>query len=299
MERALQEFRIRGVKTNIPFLLNVVTHPTFLAGRVHHAVHRRDARSCSGSRMRQDRATQAAHLRRRGHGQRLPRREADPPVHAPARAGAARAYNHVEQIADGSRQRFQAMGAEAFSRWVREQTAAAGHRHHLPRRPPVAAGHAAAHPRHAPRRRRLRPPAAQPVLDRDVGRRDVRHRHAVPQGRPVGAAGPAPRARSPTSSSRCCSAARTPSATRAIPTTSSRSSSRTAAAAGIDLFRVFDSLNWVPNMARRDRGRARGRRALRGGHLLHRRHPRPGPAQVRPEVLRRRWPGSWRSGART
>ena len=32
MERALQEFRIRGVKTNIPFLINLVTHPEFLAG---------------------------------------------------------------------------------------------------------------------------------------------------------------------------------------------------------------------------------------------------------------------------
>src|SRR5260370_678311 len=34
MERCLQEFRIRGVKVNIPFLLNVVTHPDFLAGPV-------------------------------------------------------------------------------------------------------------------------------------------------------------------------------------------------------------------------------------------------------------------------
>ena len=34
MERCLQEFRIRGVKTNIPFLLNLVTHPKFLAGEV-------------------------------------------------------------------------------------------------------------------------------------------------------------------------------------------------------------------------------------------------------------------------
>jgi pyruvate carboxylase len=32
MHRCLQEFRIRGVKTNIGFLENVVTHPTFLAG---------------------------------------------------------------------------------------------------------------------------------------------------------------------------------------------------------------------------------------------------------------------------
>src|SRR5207302_8150992 len=33
MERCLQEFRVRGVKTNIPFLINLVTHPDFLAGR--------------------------------------------------------------------------------------------------------------------------------------------------------------------------------------------------------------------------------------------------------------------------
>lgn len=32
MLRSLQEFRIRGVKTNIPFLTKVVTHPTFQAG---------------------------------------------------------------------------------------------------------------------------------------------------------------------------------------------------------------------------------------------------------------------------
>src|SRR6202044_3051846 len=34
MERCLQEFRVRGVKTNIPFLLNLVTHPRFLAGEL-------------------------------------------------------------------------------------------------------------------------------------------------------------------------------------------------------------------------------------------------------------------------
>jgi len=34
MDRALREFRIRGVKTNIQFLENVVNHPTFQAGEV-------------------------------------------------------------------------------------------------------------------------------------------------------------------------------------------------------------------------------------------------------------------------
>ncbi|HND52350.1 MAG TPA: pyruvate carboxylase, partial [Pirellulaceae bacterium] len=33
MERCLQEFRVRGVKTNIPFLIKLITHPRFLEGR--------------------------------------------------------------------------------------------------------------------------------------------------------------------------------------------------------------------------------------------------------------------------
>jgi pyruvate carboxylase len=33
MERALREFRVRGVKTNVPFLINVIEHPDFLEGR--------------------------------------------------------------------------------------------------------------------------------------------------------------------------------------------------------------------------------------------------------------------------
>src|SRR5690606_18674036 len=32
MHRNLQEFRIRGVKTNIPFLINVVLHEKFISG---------------------------------------------------------------------------------------------------------------------------------------------------------------------------------------------------------------------------------------------------------------------------
>ncbi|TWU61921.1 MULTISPECIES: pyruvate carboxylase [Crateriforma] len=33
MDRCLQEFRVRGVKTNIPFLIQMVNHPVFLAGQ--------------------------------------------------------------------------------------------------------------------------------------------------------------------------------------------------------------------------------------------------------------------------
>ena len=35
LDRSLAEFRIRGVKTNIPFLQNVIGHPLFLQGRTH------------------------------------------------------------------------------------------------------------------------------------------------------------------------------------------------------------------------------------------------------------------------
>ena len=51
-----------------------------------------------------------------------------------------------------------------------------------------------------------------------------------------------------TCSCRCCCAAPTASATPTIPTMSSASSCTQAAEAGIDLFRVFDCLNWVENM---------------------------------------------------
>ena len=57
MERCLQEFRIRGVKTNIPFLIKLITHPTFLDGDLHHALHRRNAGPVSRCRAAQDRAT--------------------------------------------------------------------------------------------------------------------------------------------------------------------------------------------------------------------------------------------------
>ncbi len=47
MDRALREFRIRGVKTNIPFLENVVNNPRVPVGRGHHALSRRHAGAVS------------------------------------------------------------------------------------------------------------------------------------------------------------------------------------------------------------------------------------------------------------
>ncbi|KRN10681.1 pyruvate carboxylase [Liquorilactobacillus mali KCTC 3596 = DSM 20444] len=35
MNRVLDEFRIRGIKTNIPFMRNVINHPDFISGKAH------------------------------------------------------------------------------------------------------------------------------------------------------------------------------------------------------------------------------------------------------------------------
>ena len=74
---------------------------------------------------------------------------------------------------------------------------------------------------------------------------------------------------------------------------------REAAAAGMDVFRIFDALNWTPNMRVAMEATHRDRRDLRSGHLLHGRHPRPAAAEVQPEVLRRSSPKSSRSSAHT
>ena len=56
MDRSLQEFRVRGVKTNIAFLENVMRHPVFLAGTLRHLLHRGAPGAARGP-AKQDRGT--------------------------------------------------------------------------------------------------------------------------------------------------------------------------------------------------------------------------------------------------
>ena len=120
MERALQEFRVRGVKTNVPFLLNVVAHPDFLAGRCTTRFID-ETPDLFRFAVRQDRATKlltfAAEVTVNGfpgvsRGSETAR-EAEP---------APPAHNRATRPPDGSRTLFKQLGAEAFARWVREQT---------------------------------------------------------------------------------------------------------------------------------------------------------------------------------
>ena len=66
MERCLQEFRVRGVKTNIPFLINLVQHETFLAGQCTTQLSRRVAGVVSSARSRRFPRDARAELHRRG-----------------------------------------------------------------------------------------------------------------------------------------------------------------------------------------------------------------------------------------
>jgi pyruvate carboxylase len=71
-----------------------------------------------------------------------------------------------------------------------------------------------------------------------------------------------------------------------------------AAESGIDVFRIFDSLNWLEGMRPAiDRG-ARVRQGRRGGAVLHRRYPRPAAEQIRSQVLRDDGQGTGEGGNR-
>jgi len=119
MERALREFRVRGVKTNVPFLLNVIRHPEFLEGRTTTRFLD-ETPDLFRFPVTQDRATRLLTFMaevtvngfpgvvKGGQGAGL----IEP--HSPA-------YPHEAAPPDGSRQVFRKLGAEAFSRWIRDQ----------------------------------------------------------------------------------------------------------------------------------------------------------------------------------
>ncbi len=121
MERCLQEFRIRGVKTNIPFLINLVTHPKFLAGGCTTRFLD-DAPELFQFTPRRDRATKLfaylADVIVNGH-----------PLIKKRPATIQRAKAPLPQVAvdtpipPGTRQKLLELGPEKFSRWVRDQDA--------------------------------------------------------------------------------------------------------------------------------------------------------------------------------
>ncbi len=183
--------------------------PGLPARRGHDQLHRRAARAARGPDRRRPRH-QAAHLPRRRHGQPAARPGHD--VHRaahqaagdrPRRPGARR----VARPAGAGSGRPSSRGSCAPAADVR------GHRHHLPRRPPVAAGHPGAHPRPAARRRSRRPPDAPSCSRWRRGAAPPTTSRCASCPRTRGSAWRCCARRCPTSRCRCCCAAATPSAT--------------------------------------------------------------------------------------
>ena len=69
-----------------------------------------------------------------------------------------------------------------------------------------------------------------------------------------------------------------------------------AAEQGMDIFRIFDSLNYLPNLKVAMEAVQEDARHLRGGHLLHRRHSRSEARQIFAEVLRQAGEGTGEDG---
>ncbi|MCZ2154920.1 MAG: pyruvate carboxylase [Bryobacterales bacterium] len=118
MDRALREFRIRGVKTNIPFLENVLHHPVFQAGETTTRFIEENPELFKFS-PRRDRATRLltyiGEITVNGHPQVAGR-----PV--PETFGRAPIPEHINEAPPaGTRQLLQQMGPEKFAAWARAQ----------------------------------------------------------------------------------------------------------------------------------------------------------------------------------
>jgi pyruvate carboxylase len=120
MERCLQEFRIRGVKTNIPFLLNLITHPTFLAGETTTRFID-ETPELFQFKSRQDRASKLlsylAEIVVNGHPE-VRRLEGQATRTSPI--GPMSPIGPTVDIPQGTRDRLKELGPEGFAKWVRE-----------------------------------------------------------------------------------------------------------------------------------------------------------------------------------
>ena len=149
--RAVAEFRIRGVSTNIPFLQAVLDDPDFAAGNVTTSFIETHPQLLQ-ARGSGDRGSKLLTLPRRRHGEpaaRRRRRSASTrsPSCPPVNLDGPGARRHPAAAARASAPRSSRAGCAS-------RTGRGGHRHHVPRRPPVAARDPGPHPRPARRSRR-------------------------------------------------------------------------------------------------------------------------------------------------
>jgi pyruvate carboxylase len=118
MDRALREFRIRGVKTNIPFLENVVNHPTFQAGETTTGFIDQTQELFRFSN-RRDRATRLLTYLGEVIVNKNPE-VANRPRPAEIRAAPIPPHD-ASQPPSGTRQLLDQLGAEGFAQWTKSQ----------------------------------------------------------------------------------------------------------------------------------------------------------------------------------
>ena len=119
MSRALREFRIRGVKTNMPFLENVITHPVFRSGDATTTFIDKTP-ALFEFKPRRDRATKLMHFladvsingNAEAKGYQPPARLAAAPL--------PKVDLRIDPPA-GTRQQLLKLGPEKFAEWTRKQ----------------------------------------------------------------------------------------------------------------------------------------------------------------------------------
>ena len=272
MDRALREYRIRGVATNLAFLEAVLNHPKFRAGD-YTTRFIDETPELFAAKKRRDRATKLlTYIGRCARSTAIPIRASRPKPPAYARAPEVPQFPAASAV-EGSRSAFMRLGPTRFRRLDAGADARADHRHDDARRAPVAS---------ATRMRTHRHCGCRPCLCQ--GCRSSSRWNA----------GAARRLTSPCASSTKTRGSGWREPARATPNILTQMLLRGANGVGytnypdnvvryfvvrrprggMDLFRIFDCLNWVENMrvsidAVAKTGRTGGRR-----HLLYRRHSR-------------------------
>ncbi|MCR4266802.1 pyruvate carboxylase [Nitratireductor sp. ZSWI3] len=119
MDRALREFRIRGVATNLTFLEAIISHPKFRDASYTTRFIDETPELFTQVR-RQDRATKLlnylADVTVNGHPEARGRQRPN------AEAAAPRVPYVDAPVPDGARQKLAALGPEGFARWMRGET---------------------------------------------------------------------------------------------------------------------------------------------------------------------------------
>jgi len=119
IERCLQEFRIRGVSTNIPFLTKLVMHPTFMAGDCTTGFIDQTPELFEFS-ARRDRASKLLTFLAETIVNENPL-VADRPTSERRAPAPLPECDTSAAIPDGMRQKLQELGPEQFSKWLVEQ----------------------------------------------------------------------------------------------------------------------------------------------------------------------------------